>query len=328
MIVKNNDIYLTRGENGTVTVSIWNSDGTPFILPQPTQYRWPLLAFASKRTITNGEIYEFHTPMFFEQNPDVSNSPWWNCIIQLKDLSENFRIIADAYGWGHTGGTAYHMTGTAGSPTIRLRLPASEGLARITIYGAKLDAIIDSYKDGTASGIRGVAYEVESEKPVSCLAFTVRAANYDKVVLTKYLNLMCAPMINGKTDYSPFGWNKFYNQEIVKYDTLDEALADLLERRPDSKDIVADVDGKFYQLVYTVDGFGLQPYEFSMTIPLLYEDTKDLEAGEYVYDVIAYQGIITDERAYTENIFPYSKVLWKKELVMPHKFIIGDSNNA
>lgn len=318
MIVKNNDIYLTRGENGTVNVVAWNSDGTPFVVPPLPSYHRPLLALAERTELENGERYRFYSPLTFLQNPDVEELSWYNCEIELKDETVGAEVRAFTYELGQTHGSV--KTGTM------LRISGNEGLVELEIRGAKLVALHAFYKEAI-DNVTGVTYDAVSDAPVTCLAFTVRAANYDKIVLTKYLNLLGPTMRDGETDYSPLGWNKFGEQLPISYDTLDEAFDDLTSRRY-TKEAVAQVDNKFYHLALTSSGLELQPYEFGLTIPLMHEDTKDLEAGEYVYDIIAYQGIITSEAAYKENVFPYSEVLWKKEIVSPHKFVIGDSNNA
>jgi hypothetical protein len=162
----------------------------------------------------------------------------------------------------------------------------------------------------------------------SVLAFTVRSSEYDDIALTKYLNLHTAIVQDGYTDYMAYGWNKFTTRDVVAADSTDDLRTILLDKLAQGIVQVGRVGVNYYCLAARANAYELVPYEFCVVIPFEYVDTADLAAKEYTYDVIAYQGHISDLSVFAENIFPFDKIVWKKEIVQPHKYIIGDSYNA
>jgi len=176
---------------------------------------------------------------------------------------------------------------------------------------------------------------------VCMMAFTIRSGTYDDIVATKYLDITNSNIVINKViDYSAKGFNKFSTQDITEVDTLDdvedyfgyvvpiEAPTDeQIEHRYTV--VKCKADNQYYFWVSpTIDPednngvIGL--YYFDINIPFLFNDTANLEAKEYIYDLIAYIGC----KKTVEEDFPLETVYWKKELITPHKFVLEDSNNA
>ena len=164
------------------------------------------------------------------------------------------------------------------------------------------------------------------------IAFTVRSGAYDSVIFALYFNMKSNPVINGQTDYG--GWTKYTSQVIKETGktTLDlsTAQADLPEHFVYHSVTSEGVD--IYQQGLTNESgeiVDIVPYEFNFTIPIDHDVTKDIEAKDYIYDLILYYGIpregILDPKL---EGFPLENIIYKKELIAPHKFTIGDTNNA
>lgn len=167
----------------------------------------------------------------------------------------------------------------------------------------------------------------ENIKPV--LALTVRSGNYDSIVLVKYLDLSDKITYGGIVDNSANGYNKFTSQEIEDTDNP-ETYYQTVENRTK----VCRVTGTTPEIFYcwasnTEDPLGdgqVVGYSFALSIPITFEDTSELEAKAYVYDIIGYMGILKENVPETE--FPLDIVLWKNEFITPHKFLLEDTNNA
>ena len=309
--INNNDINLTRGETVSLNFKIWNSDGTPFILP-PVPNKL-LLNIAKYNQLENHEFYEFYTP--FKIISDTSS-------VVLDFATDSDGDYIDVFTIDKSYMHKYYRL-LIKDKRATIQIDTNEMITGIRVYGCKLNEF--SYLSGTA-----VHSFVTTEVLTSVLALTVRASNYDDIVMTKYLNLCGNTMQDGKTDYMPFGWNKFTTQDILESDSEINLEAAMIENYLNNGTLqVGKVDNNYYHLVVHKDGTcKLAGYAFDINIAILYEDTKDLEAKEYTYDLIAYQGTIKDVSVFDENVFPFKQISWKCELISPHDYTIGDSHNA
>lgn len=296
--VINNDIYLNRGEAAALNFKLWNMDGTPFVLP-------PLPTVRSLHSIAK-VTYDPVQDIVFTVPFKIGEQGF---TLDIKLTEE--RPVKILF-WLKGAASEYYESREA-ETDFECRFEHGVGIQRITVYGNTIDSM--SYElDGQTIVLTEKEFGV-----ASVLALTVRSSTYDKVVMTKFLNMCAPPIFNGVLDQAPYGWNKFASV------------------RPASEDMsffgkyhVLELNGNYYHILKTEHGFSQTPYEFEIVVPLLPEDTQDLEASDYTYDLIAYHGTIKNAEVFDElnNDFPLEKILWKKELIVPHKFIIGDSHNA
>ena len=302
--VINNDIYLNRGEAIALNFKLWNTDGTPFILP-------PLPSVINLRNIAKV------TQQFSGFVDILFNTP-----LRLSDSYEvmSIDILGPATVHVEIGDkiNRYDMMQESGTVYIELR---GEAIKRITVDSA----VKNPFKSirYSISGQETTVLTLDADGVASVLALTIRASTYDKIVMTKFLNMCAPPVFNGVVDNAPYGWNKFASNRSDSVESLEEAKY--------GRYIVEESDGNYFHVVLCADHtYQKIPYEFEIVVPLLPSDTQDLEAGDYTYDLIAYHGKVKDASAFDElsTDFPLDKILWKKELIAPHKFIIGDSHNA
>lgn len=295
--VINNDIYFNRGEAVALDFKIWNTDGTPFVLPPLGSVR----NLRSIATVEKNAVY-FYEPFFI----GVGNTAK-EVYVYSRDNDGVIRLfLADGDG----------LDVVEGENLVSTNRPISY------IYG-NVEMIAWYETDDYAHTMR------PDSGLVSAVVLTVRSSTYDKVVLTKVLN-MCAPTVWArKVDSAPFGWNKFASEKVTDAAQGYEEATQGIHRifRYDS-----NPNAYFHSLIKRGENFSIydEPYEFELEIPILPQDTQDLQAGEYTYDLIAYQGEVKGPEVFAEDYteFPFKLVHWKKELIAPHKFVIGDSHNA
>lgn len=289
--IKNNNIYMNRGENVAPAFKIWKPDGTPFILPSVIRDNevLPLQAFCVSSTTLDYYEYTFFNPFYGD-----------SIVIDLYDYGEV--IINNEFG---EAGEAILYEG------ILKKIVSTVPIKCIRHGSITLEPRIDA-------GL------------TSCIALTVRAGMYDDIVLCKTLNSFSCITKNGKTDYTFGGLNRF-DYDIINVPTNN--VSDVLTALRQQPNKIACQNGAYYILAITGSSgatpvYDLMPYEFSVTVPIDYKDTSNLEAKVYTYDVIAYQGIAGNKLYETDDTVDFKDIVWKKELVDPHMFIIGDSNNA
>lgn len=307
----NNDIHITRGETCAINLEVWNADGSPFILP--SVYIRLLQAIASVSTENNHTTYTFYVPY------DTKNV------------------------YAATGSSSTIKFRLSGPGSVAIKYIASTGVeATQTIYPTEENEYTANFQvhwpyilSVTVSAsleemIHGpFMYTTDISKAmVSALAFTVRAAERDTVVLQKYANLHTNIMVNGETDQTVYGWNKFTSNNILRAETEDQVLEQLNNAYTRGEIALCQHGNDYYQLWLRNSQISDKLYKFAMTLPLLFEDTSELHNGEYKYDVVIYQGYINSLERFNDNEFPYSEVIWKKSIIAPHKFIVTETNNA
>lgn len=316
--VKNNDIYFNRGETCALQFEVWNEDGTPFVLP-PIENS--LLNIATK-IVHDSEDYceewRFYTPIYDRYGEDSGHG----FTFEFTDIAEDADMQVHFVKNGVNSVTSVQF-GMQSSPIVQVINEKAE-ITAVLVNHAKL------IRFGIGSNISVTARE--DKTMASVLALTVRASEYDDIVLTKYINLNGAAVYDGVLDRSPFGYNKFDTAKILP-NLLEDMYGDMQNDIDHGTVCVyhdsAENSSGFYTLVQaTADHYVLKPYKFSGIVPFVHEDTAGLGAGEYTYDLICYQGLIKNHEVYLNDEFPFEKVFWKKEIIPPHKFIIGDSNNA
>lgn len=299
--IKNNNIFISRGETFALDFESWCDNGEPFILP-------PLpgmgLGTISKHTEVDGvHVYTFYTPLKpYEFNSD----------------STTLRIDCEKPG---------------GSVTLVILKGDQISVQNIDMPADSVGYVVD--KDAVILEIRSThkiiglvtkLFNIKEGDYTSILALTVRASTYDSIVCEKYLNLASGNMNFGKTNYIPFGFGKFTSQEI-------QDTSDMLNDQYWAQDkyaagelyLMRDSNGYFRELFIEKPGYvGTSLYKFAVSIPFMPQDTINLEPKDYTYDIILYQGKLSN----TEEGFPLEKVVWKRELLGPHIFQIGDSHNV
>lgn len=328
-MVRNNNIYINRGETGSIDLEVWYTDGTPYVLPVVKDKGLLSIAAHSKNArhadVIFDDYYTFFTPVYphtIDSYGSVVSEG--ELVINATDGAQCIAFGEDMYGAPITSAQAA-LNGTAVIESNDITWYA------IGIYGGKIKSVSFVF------GGRTEVYTNDYDKAViSILALTVRSAETDAIVLTKYLNLSSSVIYDGEFDNSQSGWNKFTNQKPVHIDALTpEAMAArLLDEKIEVfefrggyihsilKEFYGDDGNKFYAYAHGV------PYKFTLSIPIEHEDTAHLHGSEYTYDIICYQGLITDESAFDNMEYPFKRVLYKKELIPPHRFIIGGSNNV
>ena len=171
---------------------------------------------------------------------------------------------------------------------------------------------------------------VSQRKSYAILAFTVKTGIYEDTVIEKYFDLEDSPMYDGVTDYTPGGYHKFTSTKVEKY-VPSQALLDA----QNGVFKVYDDNGTFIHIITDKNGeFVPAQYQFKLSIPISHNDTVNLPAKEYVYDLILYTGELSnDELLAMEGLktnlkFPLKKVLSKTQLIELHTFTLEDSNNV
>lgn len=300
--IKNNRIYINRGETGSLDLKVWNKDGTPFILPPVSQRSlWPL---AKVHGEYRHKAYDFYEPLLMTGTLQVKLSGSGSAELYVYSSNHNIESI----GIQATGNEVVVPHNAVSIVAIKC---SNCELEYIRIGNTKYDA----------------------NKPVhtSVLVFTVRAGDNDSIVLCKCLNLNSNLVVNNELDHMTYGWNKFTSQQIISGGSVGALEETLLMTQRSGNVHVGEYGGDYYQLIMNDAGnIYLRPYEFNIAIPFLHSDTHDLQNGEYTYDVIVYQGIIEDPAVFESDEFPFKEenILWKLELIEPNKFIVGGSHNA
>lgn len=298
--VKNGNIYLNRGESASLKFSIWNTDGSPFRMPAMSNDIC-LRALCDITERSDEYVYSFHQPLFVmdEAGITITLESAGTASVYMKTLTDN------------THSVEYH-----GSDTYTVTAALNRIVKIVT------NKKIRSIKYNTANRL------ITDNFQLPALVFTVRAGKYDDIVLCKVLNMYSYITQNGITDYTLGGWSKFTTSQILErgsFVDLNEALrSDPLYGRSR----LGKVGDNYYHVAMEKTGSTiLKPYSFDIILPLDSKDTENLEPKEYTYDLIAYYGYV-DSVIFNNDAALYTDIQWKKELVKPHKFIIGDSNNA
>lgn len=315
---KNNDIYISRGETGSLNFKIWNSDGTPFMLPLSTKQGYKIAHLidniAEVNKSGNYVQYTFMVPMLLPDYGTIS--------ISGKTTGPNAYINTTVE---DTAGNRRTFTGNV--------VDYGDCKFLVSIYCKNVSISTIGIKAGSIA--HTLICTDYNSVPTSILALTVRAGHYDDILFTKYINLHGPMMYGNESDHIAGGWNKFTSYDMVQvsdpmyglsalipdYQNGDIKLAYIKysDGTTDYMQLFAASDGEYYQV----------PYAFEFSIPLESKDT-DIDAREYTYDLIAYQGYVKDSEVFDieDTRFPLKEILWKKELISPHKFVIGDSHNV
>ena len=299
--VKNNDIYLSRGENTTLPITICNGDGTPFVFPANSNKSFSLKVFAS------GSSYiRFYTPISCK-----------SISMEFDKVVSNGELITT---W--QGGTSAPSAFSGQAVTVKF----DDAVFLLSIYCG--DAVLQRAVISLPNGYSITLHNQEID--ISTLVFTVRDNEYGRVVLQKILNMHSAITQNRKTDYTFGGWCKFNTNEILHVDKLEDIAEVLYAKYNLGIHCLAESGGKYYHLIIDKTGMlSVELYEFSISIPITHADTAKLESKGYTYDLIAYQGI-ADDSIFDDgcDTLGYKDIYWKRELITPHNFTIGDSHNA
>lgn len=352
--VKNNDIYFARGETTSLKFEFWTTDGKPYILPQVGADRC-LNSYADIYTddkladieyIDGAPAYKLYgTSVIHFRNP-ISCFPLNSTGIILYNPSDGYTsVIIKCEPASYSTSTnipaksslttIVDLTPIASAnkffQDISIVVPEDKlvylkGTNFIYLSGGQVN--LNPYKSGTTGT------DIQKATNFSTCAFTVRSGSYDDIVIEKYMNLEAPPMYSGYTDYSLGGYHKFTSQDIIETGTtsLDKVTAVNDIKAGKFAVYHSKADGKnIYQTVaLQANDVQVVPYVFNVMLMLNFEDTENLEAKEYVYDVIAYLGRLSSSNVISSAYkgFPYNKVSWKKELIRPHKFVLEDTNNA
>jgi hypothetical protein len=173
------------------------------------------------------------------------------------------------------------------------------------------------------------------------VAFTVYTADGRTPVITKYLDMfdgITSPYYNSNGDVAYIqdtnikGFNKFSSRHIYTITTQpEEFYSDPANRLK----ICAHTDSEGIMQYFYYNEAIEKPlvYEFGLNIVLIPEDTAKLKPGDYKYDVSAYIGEL-DKMSDALTVNAVAKlpliepVIFKQQLVQPHKFTLEDSLNA
>lgn len=352
--VKNNNIYLARGETCTLKFEFWTKEGTPYILPvNALQSNLADYADVYSDSKSTGIVYELSQSIPAYKLGKVNAIDFRNGIsaynfkkMILKfhfDTATPFNISVHGLSNTITGtGTDNYevevdisafSTSSILLTSLDINLPNNDGGSYLyevqLIYTGGTVARLAAYKNGTL----GTDIQKATEFP-TC-AFTVRSGSYDSIVIQKYLNLKAPPMYAGDSDYALGGYNKFTTDEL--FETNSTSVSDNQVQQDIEKGIYrvyhsVDASGNdiYQHALILVNGYKVVPYVFNVVILIRFSDTELLEAKEYIYDVINYFGTTKGPQVFGSDFtsFPYSKVSIKKELISPHKFVLEDTNNA
>lgn len=168
------------------------------------------------------------------------------------------------------------------------------------------------------------------------LAFIVKTGTNGDIVLEKYYDLEAAPMFDGKTDYTRHGYHKF-TSSIIDTETLKSGVSAALDEASNGifKVYKDPITGGFVHVITTKDGsLELAPYSFNVVLSIDYNDTIELEPKEYIYELVAYFGNLTDAEITAMDTgdiltgFPLKSVVVKDVFINVQKFILEDSNNV
>jgi hypothetical protein len=283
--IKNGNIFVTKGQSATVSLKIWNEDGTPFILPFGTG-KASLHAYAECAQSDGKYFYSFYNP--------------------IKDGTFKFESS------GTVSYTTPSGTRTVAGVSVEIseivtHLMSDTPLVSITFSTSPLEILADSY-DATV------------------VVFAVYAGSSNSVVLRKILNMNSYMTTASVTDYSAGGWNKFTKDAVTEVTDYDQVYSALTAAANEGEVIVVKNNDKYYHLSNTKAGMQIGVYNFALVVPLDSSDTDRLESRNYTYDVAVYKGI--SKELFENDIPNFESGYWKKQLVVPHTFTIGDSQNA
>lgn len=290
--IKNGNIFLTRGQNASINFKIWNEDGTPVILPRSSN-TVSLKAYAVHKVVENKHIYLFYNP--------------------IKDGT--FKFTEKAY-----------VIYTVSHPNNQILTDSTDDDGYITFDGFVSKIESTAPIDSISFGFTPYIIDANSNE-ATIVVFSVYAGSSNSVVLQKILNMNSYMTINGVTDYSAGGWNKFTTAKITKVDSQDEIFSVLSEAMNSGELIVVQHEDMYYQLMNTKTGLDIGAYDFSLSVPLDSSDTDTLQPRNYTYDVTVYKGVVAGELFEKDELL-FEKGYWKRQLVSPHTFTIGDSQNA
>ena len=287
--IKNGNIFINRGQSAAIGLEIWNEDGTPFILPFGSGIA-SLKAYAACESIAGSYTYIFHNP--------------------IKD---------GIFEFSKTGKIDFHLYGDT---TV-----TQDSSSRCEIDGIVTKITSSVPLSSITFGVPQAPIKILADSDeASVVVFSVYAGSDNSVVLRKILNMNSYMMSDNNTDYSAGGWNKFTSTEVIVADDLNEALQSAVNNGESIVVKLSDTDN-YYQYINTKNGPALAPYSFAFTIPLNSGDTESLPARNYTYDVVAYKGTAAGALFENDELL-FRKGYWKKELVKPHIFTIGDSQYA
>ena len=175
------------------------------------------------------------------------------------------------------------------------------------------------------------------DKIQAIVAFTMYTADGYAPVLTKYLDMfegITSPYYNEDGDIQYYkdtnslGYNKFTSQQIYETDSLEDFYTE------DNRYKVCAVkdESNTWQYYYFNEAASKPlAYEFGFSIVLTPEDTAELPTGDYRYDVSVYIGeyLATEDSMEVVAKLPLVQpVMFKQQLVSPHKFSLEDSLNV
>ena len=176
----------------------------------------------------------------------------------------------------------------------------------------------------------GLDVGLNNRKTYAVAAFTVKTGLYGDIVIAKYFDLESQPMYDGVTDYTPGGYHKFTSTKIEAY-VPSQAILDA----QNGEFKVYNDNGTFVHIITTADGqFVPAVYQFKFSIPVYFDDTANLPAKDYIYDLLLYMGELTDEEilameGHGDNAeFPLKRVNSKLQLMPVHTFTLEESSNV
>lgn len=365
--VKNNDIYFARGETATLKFQFWTMDGKPYILPPKGSEQClnnyanvyvdgelakvtinavnakPAYLIPHNGTIVKTCVIAFMNPLSCMniQSINVGLYSDTTTSVQSNIIDTSVRVEKTFSGTAVLQYTPTTLV-TNGQFFTGIQMAFASNYPQNNIYIEYVEII---YKDmsvvskyGTVmlipnkGGLGGTELQKAAEFPVCAL--TVKSGSYDAIVLAKYLNLSAPPMYEGHSDYSLGGYNKFTTDEIYETGTtsvpnsivkadIDKGIYKIYHSKSGNRDI--------YELaILTANDYRIVSYVFNVIVPINFDDTEMLESKEYIYDVIAYIGMLKNPDVLSSDYkdFPFSKVMFKRELIQPHKFVLKDTNNA
>lgn len=351
--VKNNNIYLARGETCTLKFEFWTKEGTPYILPaNALQSNLANYADIYSDGESAGIVYEPSQSIPAYKLGKVNSVDFRNGIsaYNFKKMILKFHFdAATPFNIGVHG--LFDVINGTGSGDYDVEVDISS-FAESSILLTSIDITLSSdtasylyeiqliYTGGNVVGLSAyksgtLGTDIQKATEFPTCAFTVRSGSYDSIVIQKYLNLKAPPMYAGDSDYALGGYNKFTTDEL--FETNSTSVS--------GNQVQQDIKNGIYRVYHSIDsngndiyqhalilvnGYKVVPYVFNVVILIKFNDTELLEAKEYIYDVINYFGTTKGPQVFGSDFtsFPYSKVSIKKELISPHKFVLEDTNNA